>query len=133
MAFEQVSRKPEFAKGVPLEKQIKDGEQFLIRAKGHLAELETERSVVEASIADAERRAQGDLLPNEFLGLRRWVHPVDQRIGSQNTARVLKLTSKMAEGAEQLRDQCRLLGCRVGEASNRADSQREVEDNPVGQ
>ena len=30
----------EFAKGVLLDKQIKDGEQFLIRAKGHLAELE---------------------------------------------------------------------------------------------
>ena len=43
----------EFAKGVPLEKQIKDGEQFLIRAKGHLAELEKERSTVEASITDA--------------------------------------------------------------------------------
>ena len=44
----------EFAKGVPLDKQIKDGEQFLIRAKGHLvAELEKERCTVEASIADA--------------------------------------------------------------------------------
>ena len=58
----------EFARGVPLDKQIKDGEQFLIRAKGHLVELEKEQSTVEASIADAERRleklrAQADLLP----------------------------------------------------------------------
>ena len=58
----------EFAEGVLLEKQIKDGEQFLIRAKGHLVEFEKERNTVEASIADAERRleklrAQADLLP----------------------------------------------------------------------
>ena len=57
----------EFAEGVLLEKQIKDGEQFLIRAKGHLVEFEKERNTVEASIADAERRleklrAQADLL-----------------------------------------------------------------------
>ena len=61
------SRKPESSQRVPLDKQIKDGEQFLIRAKGYLVELEKERSTVEASIADAERRleklrAQADLL-----------------------------------------------------------------------
>ena len=164
----------EFAKGVPLEKQIKDGEQFLIRAKGHLVELEKERSTVEASIADAERRleklrAQADLLPPqapmqpppsvlpmsdmeaEIKRLREQVAELEgtsatqerprvrQRISGVagggfipvmpglipaelcqwiedrqtdlqealvdgNTARVLELTSKMAEGAEQLRE-----------------------------
>ena len=38
-AFEKAR---EFTEGVPLDKQIKDGEQFLIRAKGHLVELEKE-------------------------------------------------------------------------------------------
>ena len=44
----------EFAKGVPLDKQIKDWRAV----KGHLMELEKERSTVEASIADAERRLE---------------------------------------------------------------------------
>ena len=71
--------------------------------------------------------------PTSFRVWRRRVHlylwiedrqtDLREALVDGNSTRVLELTSKMAEGAEQLREiTCsrmgRLLGCRVGEASN---------------
>ena len=47
----------EFAKGVPLHKQIRDGEQFLTRAKAHLAELEQERSTIEGHTQSGDSKS----------------------------------------------------------------------------
>ena len=44
------------AQGVPVDKQVKDCEAFLSRARAHLEELEQNRSVVAASINAAEQR-----------------------------------------------------------------------------
>ena len=44
------------AQGVPVDKQVKDCEAFLSRARAHLEELEQKRSVVAASINTAEQR-----------------------------------------------------------------------------
>ena len=71
------------------------------------------------------------LIPAE---LYQWIEnrqtDLQEALADGNTARVLELTSKMAEGAEHLREitgrlviraithQCGLLGCRVGEGRN---------------
>ena len=44
------------AQGVPVDKQVKDCEAFLSRARAHLEELEQKRSAVAASISAAEQR-----------------------------------------------------------------------------
>ena len=44
------------AQGVPVDKQVKDCEAFLSRARAHLEELEQKRAVVAASINAAEQR-----------------------------------------------------------------------------
>ena len=44
------------AQGVPVDKQVKDCEAFLSRARAHLEEVEQKRSIVAASISAAEQR-----------------------------------------------------------------------------
>ena len=44
------------AQGVPIDKQVKDCEAFLSRARAHLEELEQKRSAVVANISAAEQR-----------------------------------------------------------------------------